>query len=136
MSRNQTSGEPSQHVDLSLRIEMPQNYRTRIETPFVITRPHPHPCDLYSPPLNISPGADTFAAAQHQWLHMPPDENSAWVPEALDFLFGEWSTHMDTHLQQWISKHNTAEMHKTMDQLVQSPMGSAKKRFGFSPRGM
>uniref|UniRef100_A0A7S4L9Y3 Uncharacterized protein n=1 Tax=Eutreptiella gymnastica TaxID=73025 RepID=A0A7S4L9Y3_9EUGL len=59
-----------------------------------------------------------------------------WVPEALDLLFGEWSTHMDTRLQQWISKHNTAEMQKTMDQLVQSPMGSAKKRLGFSPRGM
>ena len=75
-----------------------------------------------------TPGTDVFATTPHPWLHMSPDTVSAWVPEALDLLFNEWSTHMDAKLRQWVSKHSTPEMRQTVDNLVRSLMNASKKQ--------
>ena len=71
---------------------------------------HPPPPNPTTPQQGIpTPGTDVFAATPHPWLHMSPDTESAWVPEALDLLVNEWSTHMDASLQQWVSKHSAPE---------------------------
>ena len=69
-------------------------------------------------------GAQTFnsvPAPSASWLCMPPTPESQWSEDALELLFGEWSAHMDSRLQQWATKHAQREMKSTVDSLVRTP---------------
>ena len=79
-----------------------------------------------------APGAAVFGdmlppPGDSLWLRMVPEFNDPWENEALSVLLDVWTSHMDSRLQQWMSRHASSELATTAQDLARSPMSPTKR---------
>ena len=82
--------------------------------------------------LSSAPGAAVFGEmppppGDSPWLRMVPESKDPWENEALSVLLDVWTSHMDSRLQQWMSRHASSELATTAQDLARSPMSPTKR---------